>query len=146
MIGTVLQQVTQQLDITELAKSYGWFFAILLYLTQSIVPWLRDTFSESHKARLAQEAEDRKQEREQKQQTARLLERVGDQLHTTTLAMTVLTERVTTVERSYDRLGEKMGDSLEHIDKYLSILVDRQQRDKEQATAQQRTVGRQPPK
>lgn len=135
LLLNLVQQQTQQ-QASSPWEQYGIPGLIIAFLIRDIIPWLRDTFSDTHKARLAQEAEDRKQEREQKQLVARMLERTGDALHTTTLAMTVLTERITNVERNQD----KVGDALEHIDKYLGILVDRQQ----QGT-QQRTVGRQPP-
>lgn len=109
----LLQQTT---DFTSIIKDYGWLGVLVLLFSREIVPLLREYFSTSYKRRMAQEDDDRARAAKREERIITVLEQFGSQLHTFGLAMTVTTERLTSIERDQESMQQA-----------LAILADRKQ-------------------
>jgi hypothetical protein len=109
----LLQQTT---DLASIVKDYGWIGIIILLFFDRVLPVLREHFSATHKRRMAQEDEDRARTAKREERIITVLEQFGGQLQTFGLAMTVTTERLTSIERDQESMQQA-----------LVILADRKQ-------------------
>jgi hypothetical protein len=113
----LLQQNTDLLR--DLLANYGWLGIVVYIITREMLPWLREHFSAAHKEKLAREEEDRQTRAKREEKLTLVLEQFGSQLHTFGLAMTVVTERLTAIERDQDIVMRTM-----------EVLADRKQRER----------------
>lgn len=112
----------QTIDPTQvLLHQYGLWGVIVWLIFRDLVPFLKEQFSASHKARIAQQEEERRIRAAREEKLTTVLEQFGSQLHTFGLAMTVVTERLTAIERDQDI-----------VMRTVEILADRKQQDRSQ--------------